>query len=87
MSTQSSNDEEKDEDEEGDEENDEGDQFEGGEAVGQVDGGTQPFILPLIWMVNDFYLTMSGKVFFNTFWDRYQVPESIPLLLPGKFEK
>lgn len=62
------------------------DQFEGVEAIGQVDGGSWPFILPLIWTVNDFYLEMSDKVF-NTLRDRYQIPENIPLRLPRKFEK
>lgn len=65
---------------------DEEDQFVGVEAVGQVGGGARPFILPLIWMVNDFYLVMSDKVF-NTLCDCYQIPENIPLRLPRKFER
>lgn len=33
-------------------------------AVGQVDdNGPRPFILPLIWTVNDFYPSMSQEVF------------------------
>ncbi|KAL0000999.1 hypothetical protein SO802_014780 [Lithocarpus litseifolius] len=98
-STHSPNDEKEDEDEdEDDEENDngdeheegveedEGDQSEGGEAVDQVDGDTWPFILPLMWTVNDFYPKMPGKVF-NTLRDLYQILESIPLRLTRKFEK
>ena len=62
------------------------DQSEGVEAVCQVDRGTWPFILPLIWTVNDFYTwpfilpliwtvndfypTMSDKVFY-TLCDHY----------------
>lgn len=56
------------------------------EAVGQVDGSAQPFILTLIRTVNDFYPTMSDKVF-NTLHDRYQIPENIPFCLPRKFER
>ena len=37
-------------------------------------------------MVNDYYLKMLSKVF-NTLQDCYQIPESIPLRLPGKFKK
>ena len=51
-----------------------------------MDGSARSFILPLIWMVNNFYLTMSDKVF-NTLKDHYQIPKNIPLRLPGKFEK
>ena len=63
------------EDEE-DNEHDEGTQSEGGDSKGQEDGGARPFILPLIWTINDFYLTMSSKVF-----------ENIPIRLPRKFER
>ena len=60
---------------------------EGDEVVGQVDGcGHRPFILPLIWTMNDFYPTMSLKVF-NTLHDCYQSLEHTPLRLPRKFEK
>lgn len=38
------------------------------------------------WVVNNFYQTMSNKVF-NTLRDRYQISENIPLRLFGKFEK
>lgn len=55
--------------------------------VGKVDGrSTKPFVLPRIWMVNDFYPTMSQKVF-NTLCDHHQIPDNIPLYLLGKFEK
>lgn len=81
--------EEEDEEDESEEKGD-SDGMEHGEddgAVRQVDGsGHRPFILPLIWTVNDFYLTMSMKVF-NTLADHYQIPEHIPLRLPRKFEK
>ena len=40
----------------------------------------------MIWTVNDFYSTMSSKVF-NTFRDRYQIPEKIPIFFPRKFER
>ena len=63
------------------------DRGEGDGGVGEVKGvGQRPFILPLIWIVNDFYLTMSLKVF-NTFHARYQIPDHIPMRLPWKFEK
>lgn len=44
----------------------------------------RPFIHPLIWTVNDFYLTMSPNVF-NKICDRFQIPEKFRL--PKKFEK
>ena len=53
---------EEEEEEEGEEEemDDEGDE----ERVSQVDSdGPRPFILPLIWTVNDFYPTISPNVF------------------------
>ena len=60
---------------------------ESDELVGQVDGsGSWPFIPPKIWTVNDFYPSMSQKVF-NTLCDRHQIPSSIPIHLPGKFER
>jgi len=70
--------EEREEDEEDEDEYDEEDDGEEGEdhgegdwVVGNVEGDNyRPFILPLIWMVNDFYLTMSSKVF-NTLCARY----------------
>ena len=44
------------------------------------------FVLPLIWMVNDFSSTIQRK-HFNTLWDRYQIPVDVPIRLPHKFEK
>ena len=47
---------------EGEEEEDDkgGDEEDLDKAVGQVNSsGPRPFILPLIWMVNDFYPIMS----------------------------
>ena len=69
-------------------EEDGGNQSEGVELVEQDDGGARPFILPAIWTVtvNDFYPMMFDKVF-NTIRDCYQIPESIPLCLPEKFER
>ena len=100
MSDEEENEEEEDEgDVEGDEydegeedekdredEEDEGNQFKGVESVGHEDGGARPFILPVIWTINDFYPMMSDKVF-NTLQDRYQIPESIHIRLPRKFEQ
>ena len=64
-----------------------GDYNKGDGVVGQADdGGHKPFILSLIWTVNDFHSTMSLKVF-NTLRNRHQIPEHIPLQLPRKFEK
>lgn len=81
--------EEEGEEEEGEEEeeSDNGSQEKSERLVGRVDGSSsRPFILPKIWTVKDFYSTMSQKVF-NTFCDHHQIPENIPLRLPGKFEK
>ena len=71
------------------EENDE--EVDGGkgdeEVVRRENGdGLRPFILPLIWTVNDFYLTMSPNVF-NKLRDRFQIPDNIPIRLPRKFKK
>ena len=52
-----------------------------------MDGnGSRPFILPLIWKVNDFYPTMPPNVF-NKLCDHFQILENIPIHLPRKFEK
>ena len=46
------------------EESDEGSHKESDELIDQMDGrGRRPFILPKIWTVNDFYPTMSQRVF------------------------
>lgn len=50
------------------------------------DDGHRPFILPLIWTVNDFYLTMLLKVF-NDLYTHFQILGHIPMRLPRKFEK
>ena len=51
--------------EEGEEEEDHG---EGDRAVGEVeDDDHRPFIVPLIWTVDDFYPTMLLKVFNNLY--------------------
>ena len=50
------------------------------------DGHTRPFILPKMWTVNDFKPTMTTNVFKNLR-DHYQIPDHIPIRLPGKFEK
>ena len=56
-------------------------------SLGSLRGGhTRPFILPKIWTVNDFKLTMTANIF-NNLWDRYQIPDHIPIHLPVKFEK
>ena len=68
-----------DEGREGDEEsegNDEGDNEE--VECQEVGDSSRPFILPLIWTVNDFYPTISPNVF-NKLCDHFQIPESIPI--------
>ena len=58
-----------------------------GESSGSAgDGHNCPFILPAIWIVNDFKPMMMTK-FFNNLRDRYQIPNNIPIRLPGKYEK
>ena len=58
-----------------------------GESSGSAgDGHNCPFILPAIWIVNDFKPTMMTKIF-NNLRDRYQIPNNIPIRLPGKYEK
>ena len=49
-------------------------------------GHTHPFILPSMWAVNDFLPKMMTNIFKNLK-DRYQIPDHIPICLPGKFEK
>ena len=50
------------------------------------DGHICPFILPVIWTINEFMSTMTTKIF-NNLRDRYQIPNNIPIRLPGKYEK
>ena len=74
---------------EGDDKEDAEDDEDGGneEMVGQVDGvGPMPFILPLIWTINDIYPTISLKVF-NKLCNHFRIPKNIPIHLPKKFER
>ena len=53
------------------EESDERSHEESDESIDITDGrGSRPFILPKIWTVNNFYSTMSQRVF-NTLCDRH----------------
>ena len=56
------------------------------ESTSGSPGDDRPFILPKKWIVNDFLPTMSDKVF-KTLRGCYQIPNNIPIHLPGKFEK
>ena len=47
--------------------------FEGGSPRSPGDGRTRPFILLVIWTVNDFKLTMTTKIFKNLR-DRCRIP-------------
>ena len=83
--------EESDEEEEGEVEGkgeeDDDEEEDDEEVAGQMDGnGSRPFILPLIWNVNNFYPTMSPNIF-NELCDRFQILENIPIRLSRKFEK
>ena len=49
-------------------------------------GHARPFILPQMWTVNDFLPKMTSKIFKNLR-DHFQIPDHIPICLPGKFEK
>ena len=71
-----------------DEDEGEGDEgaLEGGSSGSLKDGHTCLFILPNMWTVNDFKPTMMTNIFKNL-WDRFQIPNHIPILLPEKFEK
>ena len=82
-----------DEDEEGEGEG-EGEGESEGNDEGNVDevecqkvgNGSRSFIIPLIWTVNDFYLTMFPNVF-NKLRNRFQIPNSIPIRLSRKHER
>ena len=67
---------------------DEGEQgsFCGGKFRKPRGGHIHPFILPVIWTINEFMSTMTTKIF-NNLRDRYQIPNNIPIRLPGKYEK
>ena len=76
-------------DDDEEDESDEGSEKGNDRSVDRVaSSNTRPFILPSIWTVNDFYPTMTRKVF-NTLRDRHrhQIPNNIPLRIPRKFEK
>ena len=47
--------------------------FEGGSPRSPGDGRTRPFILPAIWTVNNFKLTMTTTIFKNLR-DRCRIP-------------
>ena len=49
-------------------------------------GHTRSFILPQMWTVNDFLPKMTTNIFKNLR-DRFQIPDHIPIRLPGKFKK
>ena len=49
-------------------------------------GDNRPFILPEDWAVNKFLSRMSGKVF-RELRIRYQIPDHIPIRLPGENER
>lgn len=69
------------------EESDEGSHEKSDRLTDQSEGkGSRPFILPKIWTVNDYYPTMSQKVF-HTLRDRHQIPDNIPIRLLEKFER
>ena len=48
--------------------------------------GLRKFVLPLMWMVNDFNLAFKRK-HFDSLRERYQISVDIPIRLPFKFEK
>ena len=48
--------------------------------------GLRNFVLPPLWMVNDFNSTIQRKDF-NTLRERYWIPVDVPIHLPFKFEK
>ncbi|KAK9999467.1 hypothetical protein SO802_019070 [Lithocarpus litseifolius] len=84
-----SGDEDEDDEGEGERESDEDKNDNDEEALKSTLGNPRddrPFILPKIWTINNFLPTMSNKVF-GTLRDRYQIPDNIPIRLPGKFEK
>ena len=67
----------------GDEEDDDKESCEG-TSVGP--GDNRPFILPVEWAINKFLPLMSNKVF-KELRVRYQIPEHIPIRLPGENER
>ena len=80
-----------DEGDEGEEDDgDEGDAdertLESGSSGSPGDGHTRSFILPKMGAVNDFLPMMTANIFKNLR-DLYQIPDHIPIRLPGKLEK
>ena len=80
-----SNEEDEGEGRESDGDNNDGDEEALDSTPGAL-GDDYPFILPKIWTVNDFLLTMSDKVF-KSLRDHYQILDDIQIRLPRKFEK
>ena len=68
-----------------DEDNSDGDE---GSSEGNLEGpgDNRPFILLEDWAVNKFLPRMSGKVF-RELHIRYQIPDHIPIRLPGENER
>lgn len=52
-------------------------------APGSSGDGYRPFILPSIWLVNDFLSNMSKKVFGNSH-PCFQIPDNVPIRMAGK---
>ena len=48
--------------------------------------GFREFIMLPLWTINDFNSTIKQK-HFNTLREKYQIPVSIPICLPFKYEK
>lgn len=81
--------EENGEDKDGEEENgEEVDKGGDGEAVAPGSSGNdyRPFILPSIWLINDFLSKMSKKVFGNLR-PHFQISDDVPIRMVGKREK
>ena len=76
--------------EKGEDDEDEGEAdertLEGESSRSLENGHTHPFILPKMWTINDFKPKMAANIFKNLR-DHYQIPNHIPICLPGKFEK
>ena len=58
---------------------------EGGSLGSLEDGHTCSFILPAIWIVNDFKLMTMTNIFKNLR-DRYQIPDDIPIRPPSSLK-
>ena len=70
----------------GDEDDADGRTLEVGSLVNPKSGHVRPFILPQMWIINDFLSKMMSKIFKNLR-ERFQIPDHIPIRLPGKFKK